>query len=560
MSERDEFYAEFVGELSALDGFFDQRASELAHFKLDRQDPDVDRILEAMAFFTVRSRLLARSSFRDAVERLTRGQLDYLLTPMPAMALLQAKVKGLSAPAVLPRGEEVRLVTPDRATGVFTTTRRLDILPLGVHSAEVKLGRGRGHQLVIRLDASVPLRTPAEPLSIFIDYLGDYRASLHLLHLLERHVTAVKVAYDEDDDGRAVPCKPSFGAPRAADPSAADDDGVHPIERIRSFFHFPAQELFFNVALPPRASHFEHAYIYLDLDEEWPANLRVNKEVFQLFVVPVQNLRRADAQAITCDGTRDSYPVLDAKPVPEDGRPIVPTVVHSIVGVYQLNERGREPIPPGTVSDTGAVHDVQQVGNDPSTVAYRLLLEIPGAFTKPRKVFADARWYQPSFDAHAGGRLDPSLQMRRVEGVVWEIRGDLQPHRRSPLWNDAAGLLHVLSLKTRTVLSRDELVRLMRLLGADDKGTYRGIPDLVASVTVRESPERSRGGAPVKFIYEAAWREHEVELEGLVEGFARTLAAFLDAWIPDAVELRRASAEPAGRRPALTLLAGGARA
>ncbi len=131
MSERDDFDRAFTEELSALDAFFDRRAEAHEHFKLGRQDPDVRRILEAVAFFSARTRQLAAANVREAVERLARGQLDDLLAPVPAAGTLLALVdEGLGGPAMVPEGTEVQLTAPDRSIGVFTTRRRLDVLPL----------------------------------------------------------------------------------------------------------------------------------------------------------------------------------------------------------------------------------------------------------------------------------------------------------------------------------------------------------------------------------------------------------------------------------------------
>src|SRR4051812_8080688 len=161
MSERDDFDQAFTEELSALDAFFDRRAETHEHFKLGRQDPDVRRILEAIAFFAARTRRLAAANVRAAVERLVRGQLDDLLWPLPAAGMLLARVdEGFGATGAVPEGAEVRLTATDGAVGVFTTRRRLDLLPLRLQSVEAPPGVDR---LVMRLDAWIDLRGPLPP-------------------------------------------------------------------------------------------------------------------------------------------------------------------------------------------------------------------------------------------------------------------------------------------------------------------------------------------------------------------------------------------------------------
>ena len=52
---------------------------------------------------------------------------------------------------------------------------------------------------------------------------------------------------------------------------------------------------------------WRQAWIAVDLDPEWPTDLVVNEEMFQLFVIPVENVRRDLAETIVCDGAQDSY-------------------------------------------------------------------------------------------------------------------------------------------------------------------------------------------------------------------------------------------------------------
>ena len=539
----------FSEELSALEAFFDRRAGEHEHFRLGRQDPDVRRILEAVAFFAARTRLLALENVRRIVERVVRGQLDYLLTPVPTAGLLQLDVTGLATAATLPRATEVRVEAPDRTVGIFTTSRPLTLLPIVLSRADVQLLDGRYH-LVLDLAALVAQRGPLPALSFLVDLHGSYRDSLRLFDELGASVRAARVSFDDDGLDRAGLADLAFGAPDAA-AGQRDDDGVHPIERIRAFFQFPGQDLFFHVTLPARPRHWSRARVYLELADDAPAEIyRVTAQVFPMHVVPIANERRGDSAPILCDGTKDAYAIRDARsPLVAGGRE-AESVLAAVVGVYQVGDQGRVPIPPGLVADTGPVYDLVHRGSsDPDAAGYELALRVPGAFAKNVKVVVDARWTSPSFDAHAVGRLKPSLQTRRVEGAALSIRGDLLLHRTSALWEDALGLLHVLSLKTKATLTRDELVTLIRCAGADKKSAYRRLPELVRDVRVSVAPENG-GRGTIRYVYELAWNETDPDFAGLVEDglvrcFEDRVAALLDAWLADEVELVRRDPAPA---------------
>lgn len=560
MGNRDEFDRAFAEELSALEGFFDRRAEDHDHFKLGRQDPDVRRILEAVAFFSARTRLLAQANVREVVERMAREQLDFLLTPLPAAGLLEVAVnEGLGGPSTLPRGTEVRIAAPDRTVAIFTTSRRLDLLPLRLTSVSAPLGQAR---LALQLDAWMELRGELPALAFHVDVRGSYRESLRVLRALADHVRAARVVFDDDDPASAEPASFSVGLR----PEPQEDDGASPIARVRSFFHFPAQDLFFTVALPARRRPWRRATLQLELGGDPPRDLlRLDRESLPLFVVPIANARRGDAQPILCDGTKDDYPIRDARSEAVNAGREAPWALCAVDGVYQVGDRGREPVPPGVIADAGAVyHLTVSRADERGEPEPRVALTIPGAFEKPRKVIVDARWYQPGFDASAAGRLEVSLPARRVAGARLEIAGDLALSRKSPLWDDPLGLLHVMSLRTRPVLTRDELARLVRLLGADRGSHYRRLPELLRGVHAEEAP--GEGGRGTKYVYALEWRRDDPDFEGLardglVAAFEDQVAALLDAWISDDVELRR-SGEPARAAPkpeVLRLVAGARR-
>ncbi len=550
----------FVEELSALESFFDRRAGEQAHFKLGRQDPDVRRILEAVAFFSARTRLLAVENVRRLVERVVRGQLDYLLSPLPAAARLQVQVDGLAGPTTLPRATDVRVEASDRAVGIFTTTRPLVLLPLALRRAAVQIV-DRRHHLVFDLSALVALRGPLPALSFAVDHRGSYRDSLRLLGELQASVRQARVSFDDDELDRAVKVPLSFGAPAAA-LGEREDDGVHPIERIRSFFQHPEQDVSFDVGLPASARHWSRARIYLELGGDLPTELlRVTEEAFLMFTVPIVNARRGDSEPILCDGTKDAYPIRDARrPLASAGHE-TGTVLAAVLGVYEVGPQGREPVPPGLVSERGPVYDLIH-GGDPESVGHELSLRVAGAFAKPRKMVVEGLWYQPSFDGHVVGALRPSLQLRRLEGTRLSIRGDLVEHRVSSLWEDALGLLHVLSLKTKAQLTRDELMTLVRHAGADRRSAYRRLPELVDDVRVSVAPEDGGRGI-IRYVYQLTWKRDDPDFaglreDGLVQRFEDQVESLLQAWLAEEVVLLRADSRPEAppARTPLRLVAG----
>jgi type VI secretion system protein ImpG len=541
------FYEGFLAELKAVDDFLAYRTGDATY--VQREDPDVRRLVESIAFFSARTRQAATDQLRRSVLQLARGHLDDFLYPQPARGLVQAMPAGLTEPAYLPAGTRLRLTTADGELGLFSTMVDVTLRPLQIDLAELQLRRGGGFRLVIRIRARREVEHIAEPLVIYLSYLNDYRASLRFQYGLRHHLPdgGVSVFYDAapDPSRTGLACEVSFGsAPQVlADPGAAS-----PIDQLRTFFHFPAKELCVNVSLPRPAAKWRQAWLCLDLDEDWPSELVVNKDVFRLFVVPIENLVRDAAVPIKCDGTRSHFAI---SPVRADAG----LALHSVTGVFQETASGRDPILPVHLASGDPSYDLEQVAEDLDAFAPQLVLRLPDAFAAPRLISVEARWHQPGFDNLAVGKLEVKLQTRHIHGVELRLLGTLTPHRQSALWRDPAAMLQVLSRRASRVLQRRDLISLMTLLGADQDGYHAGIDAALLHVETYEEPADLRRGGGIRDVYRITIDQVDDDRLGLLEDYLRCVETLLDAWRSNPVRLevrRRVS----GARPLLMIGSG----
>ncbi|WP_428261497.1 type VI secretion system baseplate subunit TssF [Haliangium sp.] len=525
--DSNDFYREFLHELESVDAFLVERDDERA--QIEPADPDVRRLMEAISFFATRSRQMTVEQFHGAVHRLVRGHLDELLVPQPSRGLIQAVPNDrLVEPAYLPQGSEVRVVAPDDAVGLYTTMHGLLLLPLAIEQAALGLRPGGGFRLRIGLSARLPLGPVPEPIRVHVSYLNDLAASLRFGFCLQQHLERASVNYGDTPEPTAegAPCELRFGAPAPHDSEAQP----HPLGEIRRFFHFPASELFFDVRLPAPERPWRRAWIDLDLDQDWPTEMVVNRDVFRLFVVPIENLRRGAAEPLTCDGTRSRYPIRAPATHADD-------VLCAVRGVYEETATGARPIPPAHLATGAASYEVETVGTDPATAEHQVLLRLPGSFEAPRQITVDGSWYQPWFDSHAVGPLRVGLQTRHIEGVRWQVKGTLTAHRPSPLWGRPFEQLELLSLKSKPVLTRNELMRLLDLLGAGQSSLFRGMDELIRAVRVRE--EVSEGaGQGLHYMYEVSVGRFDDRRRAVVFQFLSQLWRLVESWTPAPARMR----------------------
>ncbi len=532
-----DFYSDFLGELEALDDFLLRRHGGEQFVK--PEDPDVRRLMEALAFFSARTQAAASHEVGGAIARLAHGLLEDFTTPQPARALLRARPSArFTEAARLPRGSRVRLETADGDVGQFTTMADLVVRPLELDRAELQPGGTANYRVLLRLRSRVPVVTMTEPLSLHIDQLGDYEVSRRFAESLRQHVKRVAVVYGDPPSASepGLECSYSHGSPRGDVDGAPLGEGRRTVARIREFFHFPAKELALHIGLPRPPRPWRQAWLCLDLDE-WPEGQVVRADMFRLFVVPIENLFTELAEPIKCDGTRGSYPI---RPWRVDGE----TTFHSVVEVQQELATGMEPLLPGHLASGDRSFDVDFHDADAEP---RLLLRLPDAFLDPRNVLVRARWYQPHFDATAVGKLEATLQSRHFEGVEFQVQGGLVPHRRSPLSGDADAMLHVLSRRSKRVLSRNDIVKLMATLGAGPHGYHGEVAADIRQVEVHDEPTSSRESGGVQHVYQVSLADVAAERVGLVDDYLECVGELVNAWSNNPTVIRKIEHNPRKR-------------
>ena len=157
MNADDTQYREFLEELHDLSDFRINYALDYPISKLDKEDPDVKRIIEALAFFGARTHLASLHSLEATHRRLYQQFFSYLLTPLAAMAIVQAKPTGhLTEVLVLPEGTELELQSEKDKIAMLCTTRPLRILPMRLVTVkqEPRLSDTTGMRILLSFQAN----------------------------------------------------------------------------------------------------------------------------------------------------------------------------------------------------------------------------------------------------------------------------------------------------------------------------------------------------------------------------------------------------------------------
>ena len=529
MEERD-LEAIYLDELQALERFRIAYTGAHPCVPLHRDDPDVARMIEAMAFFSARARRAASSRLDDALLRLFRATLDELLRPAPSACLLKARTDSRFVEvAELPSETDVLLRLPagdpsreDRHYR-FTTLRPVRILPAELDAVE-NLRRGPlGTRIALRFESRFPRTEPLGRIAIHVSHLGDFASSAHILHALETNLLGVSVVVDQraTADTLGTPCTYRFGTPTLDDPRG--EPIANALERERLYFRFPQQAQFLELEVPRQDAPWKRFTICLDVGPRWPSSLRLSAEMLHTGVVAAINRVRDYAGMIDEAGTKLRHAVQ-----PQGGltglRPL------ALLGVSRLTPEGFAPLEHGSLRGAAGGWEGLTTGDLGTRRAY-IETAVPGAFESPVQLAVDAFWFQPELNDVESVGLIPALASRFVEGLGWDLLSPVTKCAGSQVEHDREAILRLLAMRQEPELRTDDVRFLLRALDAGMHAPFARFVDAIARVDTTTRPF-ARHASGLKQVI-------TVELEGLdsavlpfVDTFGRAATRVLRAWSP----------------------------
>lgn len=548
--QSDQVYLDFLNELSGFDRFRERFHQNHPNLPLEREDPDVRRLMEAMAYFSLRTRQAAMRNLRSTWRRLFASFFDYLLEPVPAAVMVQAvPTEKMAEATVLARGTEVRL-TPEQekeaGTGYFRLQRDLRVLPILLEQSEV-LEREEGWRLVLSFRSQGLRKDPVDTLSFYVRHMDDYRSALSIFHALRTSLQQVTVIYNGKAGAEAPgeACEVSF-TPSPEMPPTSEDSAfyMNPLQRVRSFFQFPQQELFVNVKVPPHTRDWHRFSLCFDFPPDWKLGRSRYPEFLVPFVVPAINLKKEPAQVISLDGTRSEYPIRSMGGGSD-------FQLHSVTGVYELTKTGPSPMRPSFLPGDGPSYEIEETFDESLRSYESLLIRMPEAFAAPeaRKLLVEALWYQPHFAPQGTGRIDVRLPSRHIAGLELEALGEVRPHSESPLGNDVDTLTQILAWKTKPTLKLDELKALLSHLGTPPESPLGKVIPLLRSLKVTTEPDGALRGSGIQHRYEVQLQEFNPSLDPLVVCFLAQVRELLDVWNGEATVVLKAFVDGRGELP-----------
>ncbi len=515
----EELYQKYLEELQELESFkLSHTEGYFGILKEVMEDPHTKHIVETLAFFLARCNLHGEQTILNLYRRLFRQYFPYFWSPLPAMGLIQlSPSKDLVESIDCREGTEVTLQTTDGRRVHFQTTQSMRVLPIRHSKCFVEVAKNGWTRFFLKFNSMVHLKEEIGTLRLFINCLNYFPSSWSLSIALRQHLRNIKIFYNTSDYSETPEdqCTFTFGS------TTQNRMFSHPMEQLRSLINFPEQELFLDVKIPSRGDKWRSFTLCFDLGNHWPETFPLSEESFHPFVVPMINLQKKSAELIRCDGTADSYPILHPDPEKK-------FAIHSILGVYSLQNHKPIPLKPNFLSSCDESYEIEPIFTHNKPPEYRLHLELQESLKSTQLITIEVLWHQPWFD-----KLDQDVKAIIVNQVLKEldirIIGSLtSPEDRTPIY-DIKLLTRLLSLKNQTHLELQDILFLLNILKVNNQTYFKEIPRCIRDlkVALRYGSFTSAVSHEYSFLLEKL----DDKNQDMVLLYFRNVKKFLDLWL-----------------------------
>jgi type VI secretion system protein ImpG len=283
-------------------------------------DPDVDRLLEGVAFLTALLRQKLDDEFPEIIHEMVQLIWPHYLRPLPSASIVAFTPKPiLKQSMTIPPGVQVASAPVEGTSCLFQTCYPVEVHPLSLLEASFleTSGKPPAIRLLLELKGSSLEEWQPEALRFFL--AGDFPAAADLYFLLRHYLKRVLITSSDSDNALALPpenLKPvGFGPDEDVIPYPTNS---YPGYRMfQEYFILPEKFLFFDIIGwdqwqdRGKGNRFE---IRFELDKIPFSSFRIKTSDFVLFATPVINIFPYDADPIRLDHRKTEYRVRPSGP------------------------------------------------------------------------------------------------------------------------------------------------------------------------------------------------------------------------------------------------------
>lgn len=308
------YYQDELNKLKGLAVEFSQANPALAPMLSGASaDPDVERLLEGVAFLTGLTRQKLDDEFPEFVQELANLLFPHYLRPIPSCTLVSFAPKGVQMEAVhIPVGTKLDSVPVDGTPCRFRTCADVLVHPVSIVGSRLASGAGMAPKIVLTLalEGIDVTQLTASSLRLFLG--NGYAEASKMLLLLVNHVKSVSVSVAGGaafDLGAKAIRHSGFDSELLPYPTQA----FQGYRCLQEFFVQPEKFLFVDVdgldkwQQRPAGSHLELT-LMLDQLPDWMPE--VKSDSFMLNVTPAVNLFEHATEPVNHDHRTSEYRLM----------------------------------------------------------------------------------------------------------------------------------------------------------------------------------------------------------------------------------------------------------
>jgi type VI secretion system protein ImpG len=329
----NKYYQDELVYLRELGREFSQAYPALAPMLADRGgDPDVERLLEGVAFLTGRIRQKLDDEIPEAIHSMAQLLFPHLIRPLPSTAILEI----LPLPNVLrekhlvPAGSEFGSVEVDGTSCRFRSCVPCELVPWTIDDVRLEPLPGGKQQLRIemRLPMGMPLAQVA-PERLRLHLAGEQRTALGLLMWIHEH--AEEVALIESKPTGGVEREILLGKKAISQVGFTDEEGLLPFGQsafpgfrlLEEYYVLPQKFQFIDIRGVARAQELDKEIsrfgVAIRFNTPFTMVQRLPRDMVKLHCVPIVNIFETTAEPIRLTPMREQFLIRAAGLAPAHG-------------------------------------------------------------------------------------------------------------------------------------------------------------------------------------------------------------------------------------------------
>jgi type VI secretion system protein ImpG len=275
-------------------------------------DPDVERLLEGVAFLTGILHQRLSDQFPEFIQEIARVLFSQFLRPVPSATILAFSPRGKLTESIrVPRGTRAASIPVDGVSCLFETCQDVDVHPLVVSQVRADQEVGRPASIHLTLSGMPLSQFGSSSLTFFLG--GSHAEGANHFYLLTRLLDSIEIS---------APDQPLFILPpsKLKTPSFLDGSSLFPYSPgsfsayrlFQEFFVVPSKFLFIELDGLDRWTQrgFGNTFtITFRLKKSPSRPLALAAHHFVLGATPAVNLFETDAEPVTVSHRRSEYQI-----------------------------------------------------------------------------------------------------------------------------------------------------------------------------------------------------------------------------------------------------------